>query len=200
MAHHQLVILLKKQVQGVQVEAWRSHASGLLEADLIPGQILGLGRGAEASVTHSLCSLCPEECQSQWGRTGHGYLLLSHFTVPGWPSRALIPESSRGLMSVPQDLYFSASPPLFQALPRVTWALFSPPPYTASFQVSQREVNRQAGLFFVFEGAAVALSNDLRPGGKGTMPHGTAELTTLPVIFLVAFPLAEEKAGPAQKG
>lgn len=61
-----MIVLLKKQVQGIQVEAWRSQASGLLEANLSPGPILGL---REEPKLCSLWSLCQEECQPQRGRT-----------------------------------------------------------------------------------------------------------------------------------
>lgn len=57
-------------MQGIQGEAWRSHASGLLEANW-PN--LGLGEGAEASVAHLLWSLCREGCHPPRGGTGHGY-------------------------------------------------------------------------------------------------------------------------------
>lgn len=74
-------------------------------------------------------------------------------------------------MSVVQDSYFPAPSPLLQALPRIIRVLFFPFPCTVSFQVDQCPRGRWVGraeLFFVIEGDAAALGNDLRPGCKGT--------------------------------
>lgn len=88
MGHHQLIVLIKKRVQGIQREPSRSQASGLLEANLILGQILGLGEGAKALVTG--CGVCARRNVSH---SGHQHLLPSPFTVPKWPSCALIQDS-----------------------------------------------------------------------------------------------------------
>lgn len=115
-------------MQEIQGEAWRSQASGLLEANLIPGHILKVGGGASPSPAEprGVWSLCQQECQPWRGRTGHQH--LSPFTIPKRPSCAPMQLLPGGLMSVAQESssLASLSSTLLQAFPRVLWGLLFP--------------------------------------------------------------------------
>lgn len=140
MGHHQLMILLKKQVREIQRAAWRSQASGLLEANLIPGHILGIGEGPpppSPPEPRSVWGLCQEECQPWPGRTGHWH--VSPFTIPKWPSCALMQDSPWWIDVGDTGFTLSCLPPLLQAFPRVMWGLLLPVlPLSRCFSVLDR--------------------------------------------------------------
>lgn len=108
----------------------------------------------------------------------------SQVVHPPHPSpRALTQDSPRGFMSVAEPSFPAPSP--LHALPGAKWALFPLLPIL-HFPWCPEWVGGQgrAELFFVFEGAAAALGNDLRPSAEGT--HTSKHLRAdCPVIFLL---------------